>query len=137
MGLEVHSSLSRMGQVEGGAVAVVEALLRVIGPAGAVVMSAYPVSLPLPVSAEERRRGISWKIRRFAEDAPERSGMGAIADAFRDRKDVVLGTGLHRVCAWGKDAAEHARVGYQHLADIGGWALLIGVGIDRCSSMLT
>ena len=135
MSVEVHSSLSRMGHVEGGAATAVEALLNVVGPHGAVVMSAYPVSLPLPVSEQERRQGISWKIRRFSEDSRERSGMGAIADTFRDRSDVVLGTGLHRVCAWGKDAARHAKAGYQHLADTRGLALLIGVGIDRCSSM--
>ena len=61
--------------------------------------------------------------------------MGAIADEFRTRPDVVLGTGFHRVCAWGHDALLHSRRDYHHLLDIDGWALLLGVDINRCSSM--
>jgi aminoglycoside N3'-acetyltransferase len=38
------------------------------------------------------------------------------------------------MCAWGRDARLHAR-SYQHLLDVDGWALLIGVDIHRCSSM--
>jgi aminoglycoside N3'-acetyltransferase len=38
------------------------------------------------------------------------------------------------VCAWGKDAGLHA-LGYEHLLATGGWVLLIGVDIHRCSAM--
>jgi aminoglycoside N3'-acetyltransferase len=60
--------------------------------------------------------------------------MGAIADEFCRRPGTILGTGLHRVCAWGREAELHSR-GYAHLLAIDGWALLIGVDIHRCSSM--
>lgn len=132
--VEVHSSLRAIGCVEGGPETVVSALMGVVGTTGAVVMSAYPLSPPLPVNAQERRRGIAWKVRRYPEDSRPRTGMGAVADAFRDHPDTALGTGIHRVCAWGKDADLHAQ-GYRHLVDAGGCALLIGVGIDRCSSL--
>jgi aminoglycoside 3-N-acetyltransferase len=133
--VEVHSSLRSIGWVEGGAEAVIEALIAVVGPEGAVVMSCYPVSPPLPLTDEDRARGIAWKVRWLPADTRERTGIGVIADTFRWRRDVVCGTGPHRVCAWGRDAVLHAAQGYAHLVAIDGWALLIGVGIDRCSSM--
>jgi aminoglycoside 3-N-acetyltransferase len=133
--VEVHSSLRSMGWVEGGAEAVIEALIAVVGPEGAVVMSCYPVSPPLPLTDEDRARGIAWKVRWLSPDTKERTGMGMVADTFRWRPDVACGAGPYRVCAWGRGAATHAARGYAHLVAIGGWALLIGVGIDRCSSM--
>jgi aminoglycoside N3'-acetyltransferase len=131
--VEVHSSLSSFGHVQGGANTVIAALMRVVGQDGALVMSAYPVSLPIPLTAEEQARGIIWKVRKLAED-DEKTGMGAIADTFRQRPDVISGPCPSRVCAWGRDAQLHSQ-GYEHLLDLDGWALLIGVNIHRCSSM--
>jgi len=113
---------------------VVDALMNVVGPEGALVMSAYPLTPALPLTEEEKARGMAWKVRKLAEDSRERTGMGAIADEFRARPGVVCGTGLHRVCAWGRDALLHSQ-GYQRLLDSDGWALLLGVDINRCSSM--
>jgi aminoglycoside N3'-acetyltransferase len=132
--VEVHSSLSSFGWVEGGAVTVVDALMNVVGEEGALVMSAYPVSKPLPLTDAERARGILAKVRIYGEDYDGPTGMGAIADAFRARPGTVLGTGIHRVCAWGYDAERHSR-GYRYLLEIDGWALLLGMGIGCCSSM--
>jgi aminoglycoside 3-N-acetyltransferase len=133
--VEVHSSLRSMGWVAGGAETVIEALIAVVGPQGAIVMSCYPVSSPLPLTDEDRTRGMTWKVRCLSPDTTERTGMGVVADTFRWRPDVACGMGPYRVCAWGRDAAVHAARGYAHLVAIDGWALLIGVGIDRCSSM--
>jgi aminoglycoside 3-N-acetyltransferase len=132
--VEVHSSLRSLGPVDGGAETVIAALMDVVGPEGAIVMSAYPVSPAIPLTPEDRARGITWKVRILPEGSLEKTGMGAIADAFASRPDVLLGTGLHRVATWGRDAERH-RLGYRHLVAIGGWTLLVGVGIDRCSSM--
>lgn len=134
MMVEVHSSLSRFRYVEGGAEAVIGALINRVGPEGAIVMSAFPMSAPLPLDDEEKARGIVAKVRFLSPDSDERTGMGMIADTFKRRPDVLLGKGLHRVCAWGKDAALHA-LGYQHLLDHGGYALLLGVDIHRLTSM--
>jgi len=132
--VEVHSSLSSLGWVEGGAATVVDALMAVVGVTGALVMSAYPVSPALPLTEEEKARGIVWKVRIFKENYDGPTGLGAIADDLCKRPGTVLGTGLHRVCAWGQDAELHSK-GYRHLIDVDGWVLLMGVGIDRCSSL--
>jgi aminoglycoside 3-N-acetyltransferase len=123
-----------MGWVEGGADAVIEALMTVVGREGAIVMSCYAVSPPAPLTEAERARGIGWKVRILDPDTEERTGTGAVSDAFRWRTDVVCGPGTHRVCAWGHAAESHNQ-GYQHLLDVDGWVLLVGVNIHRCSSM--
>ena len=132
--VEVHASLSSVGQVNGGAAAVTEALMNVVTSSGALLMSNYPLSRPLQVSAEERNHGIAWKVRRLPEESSEPTGTGAISDNFRWREDVVCGTGIHRICAWGRGAKSHVD-GYECLVEINGLVLLIGVDIDRCSSM--
>lgn len=133
--VEVHSSLSSFGYVQGGASTVIDALMNVVGKNGALAMSNYPLSSPLPVTPEERAKGIAWKLRKLPEDSHERTVTGTISDNFRWRPDVVCGTGIHRVCAWGRDTELHAK-GYRYLVDvIDGWVLLIGVGYDRCSSL--
>ena len=132
--VEIHSSLSRFGWVEGGATTVIDALMAVISPAGTIIMSAYPVSPAIPLTDADRDLGITWKVRKLPFDSPERTGMGIIADTFRQRPDVVCGGDFHRTCAWGHDAEWHGS-GYHGLLAVDGWCLLLGVGIDRCSSM--
>jgi len=132
--VEVHSSLSSLGWVEGGAETVIAALIEVVGEGGTIVMSAYNVSPAIPVTEEERSRGIGWKVRILDLDSNEPTGMGAVADTFRKRPNVVCGTGLHRTCAWGRDARAHTE-GYENLVAADGWVLLVGVDIYRCSSL--
>jgi len=132
--VEVHSSLRSLGWVQGGPKTVIEALINAVGEKGAIVMSAYPVSPPLPLTETELARGLTYKVRLLAEDSEERTGMGLVADTFKRRRDVICGSELHRVCAWGHEAERHS-LGYQHLLDVDGWALLLGVGIFRCSSL--
>ena len=131
--VEVHSSLSSFGNVQGGAVTVVDALMSVVGKTGSLLMSNYPLAL-VPLTPEERAKGIGWKLRKIPENSDERTVTGAVSDEFRFRADVVCGSGIHRVCAWGRDAELHAK-GYRHLLEVDGLVLLLGVGIDRCSSM--
>jgi aminoglycoside N3'-acetyltransferase len=133
--VEVHSSLSRFGHVQGGAGTVVDALMAVVGREGTLVMSAFPVSKSLPVSDEERAMGIRAIVRLFGEEYTGPTGMGVIADEFRSRPDTVLGRGIHRVCAWGHEAPVYAARGYDYLRERDGYALLLGVDIHCCSSM--
>ena len=95
--VEVHSSLSSFGWVEGGATTVIEALMSVVGKEGALVMSAYPVSPPIPLTEEEEARGITWKVRLLDLNSDEKTGLGAVADAFRKRPDVIT---LKRKPCW-------------------------------------
>lgn len=132
--VEVHSSLNSLGWVQGGAVAVVNALMEVVGDEGALVMSAYPVSKALPLTQQEHARGILAKVRIYPLEYDGPTGMGAVADEFRHRPGVAIGRGIHRVCAWGKDS-ELLSEGYHQLLEKDGWVLLLGVGIGYCSSM--
>lgn len=132
--VEVHSSLSAFGRVEGGPAALVDALMAVVGDAGTLVMSAYPVSPAIPLTEEEQARGITWKVRVLPPNSTEKTGLGAVVAEFVSRPGTVLGTGLHRNCAWGHEADRHCQ-SYERLLEVDGWTLLIGVGIHRCSSM--
>lgn len=134
MAVEVHSSLSSFGWVNGGAESVISALINAVGPEGSLVMSAYPLTPPLVLTEADKSRGIVAKVRFLDPDSDERTGMGVIVDTFRRRPDVVTGPGFHRVCAWGRDVEQHSQ-GYQYLLDHGGYALLLGVDIHRLSSM--
>ena len=132
--VEVHSSLSSFGLVEGGPSTVVDALMKVVGKEGALVMSAYPVSKPLPLSEQEKAWGILAKVRTYGEEYHGPTGMGVIADEFCRRPGTVLGPNWHRSCAWGWQAAQLSQ-GYQVLLEMDGWVLLLGVDLTRCSSM--
>ena len=134
--IEVHSSLSSMGFVEGGAQTVIQALMEVAGKEGAIVMSAYLVTPLLPLTEEEKRKGITAKVRMLDENEECKTGMGVVVDTFRKLPDTYLGKGIHRVCAWGHNAKLHSQ-GYPYLLSIDGWVLLIGVDIHRCSCMHT
>jgi len=133
MMLEVHCSLRSFGQVAGGAKTVIEALQRIVGTDGAIVMPTFRLSPDLPLDDEDKRLGLTLKVRILAENE-EPSAMGAVAEAFRKMPDVMTGDGIFRVSAWGKDAQKHA-AGFAHLIDSGGYALLLGVDIYRMSSM--
>src|ERR1044071_3811587 len=102
--VEVHSSLSSMGFVEGGASTVINALIEVVGEGGAIVMSAYLVTPLIPLTDEEKLKGITAKVRMLDESANCQTGMGVIVDTFCRLPDTHLGKGIHRVCAWGQDA---------------------------------
>jgi aminoglycoside N3'-acetyltransferase len=134
--VEVHSSLSSIGIVEGGASTVIRALMDVVGEPGAIVMSAYLVTPPLSLTEAEKAQGITAKVRFLDENADCKTGMGRIADTFRRWPNTCLGKGIHRVCAWGHNAQLHSQ-GYNYLLSIDGWVLLMGVDIGRCSSMHT
>ena len=134
--VEVHSSLSSMGWVEGGAQTVIRALMDVVGEDGAIVMSAYLVSPLLPLTEEEKTKGITAKVRMLEENENCKTGMGIIVDTFCKLPNTYLGKGMHRVCAWGQNAKLHSQ-GYEYLLSIDGWVLLIGVDIHRCSCMHT
>jgi aminoglycoside N3'-acetyltransferase len=138
MSLAVHSSLRSLGQVDGGAATVVTALRHAVGPCGNLVMSAYPLSKPLPLDPWDHAHGVCAKVQLYDHSYRGPSGMGVIADFFRDQSDVVLGPEFHRVAAAGPNAPMLAAGDtYVPFLAADGWVLTIGVDITRVSCLHT
>jgi aminoglycoside 3-N-acetyltransferase len=149
----VHSSLSAMGWVAGGAQAVVMALMRTLTDAGTLVMPAYTGGNSEPsLWREPPVQEAWWQIIRDHMPAFDRRltpsrQMGAIAELFRTTPDVSRSN--HPACsfsAWGRYA--HAIIADHRLNsplgedsplarvyDLDGKVLLLGVGHDRNSSL--
>ncbi|HTP09150.1 MAG TPA: AAC(3) family N-acetyltransferase [Anaerolineae bacterium] len=134
--LGVHSSLSSFGHVVRGANAVLEALFETVGRTGTIVMSTYSLSRPFDLTMEDTSRGMTWKVKRLAfDDLNSPSGMGIIADTFRQRDDVTRWYHpFHSVSAWGKNADVFCQ-SFKPLVEAGGKILLLGVQMDRCSAL--
>lgn len=131
--IEVHSSLSSFGYVDGGAETVISVLKEVVGFNGSIFMPALRLSKELPLTEKEKSLGITTKIQILPEDC-EHSAMGIIADTFRKMPDTITNDGVFRISAWGKSARE-VKDGLQYLIHNGGKALMLGVDIYKLTAM--
>lgn len=151
--LLVHSSLSAIGYVAGGAPAVVDALMAVLTERGTLVMPTHTTQYTDPEYWENPPVPDDW-VETIRETRPAyrlevtpTRGMGAIAECFRSYPDVLRSEHpIYSFAAWGADADEivgdHgfdrglgensplARV-YDHDGDV----LLLGVDHDRNTSL--
>lgn len=59
MVLEVHSSLSSFGELEGGAETVINTLKEIVTEEGSIFMPALRLSRELPLTEEDKKLGIS------------------------------------------------------------------------------
>ncbi len=126
----VHSALSSLGRVEGGANAVIDALIEAVGPTGTIAMpTLYP-----PCITDDAVFDV--------KDSP--SDMGVITEVFRTRPGVVRSLHpTHPTAAYGARAGDlirdHAKAPtacgadtpFGRLAEWGGKVLLMGVDQDR------
>jgi len=131
----VHSSLSSMGFVEGGADTVIDALLGVLGKNGTLVMPTF-------CQKEKERRFDTWDIERSLSD------VGKITEIFRLRPGSIRSNhATHSVAAegrlacaiteghvhaWGRpgpwgDAAMGIGSSWQMLYELNAEIILIGV----------
>ncbi len=151
--LMVHSSLSAMGWVCGGAVAVILALQEVLGAAGTLVMPAHSTDLTEPSEWQNPSVPESWwqVIRAYMpayhpDLTPTRS-MGVIAETFRKQNGVLRSAHPHHsFCARGPQAS-HITDNHPlafgmgegsplaRIYDLDGFVLLQGVGHNRNKSM--
>ncbi len=103
--IEVHSSLSSFGYVDGGAETVISALKEAVGDNGSIFMPALRLSPELPLTEEDKKAGITSKIKILPKNRTH-SAMGIIADTFRMMPDTVSGDGIFAVSGWGRNANE-------------------------------
>ncbi len=153
MVLIVHSSLSAIGWVCGGAVAAIIALQEVLGETGTLVMPTHSTDLSDPSQWENPPVPESWwqTIREtmpaYDPDLTPTRSMGKIAETFR-KQDGVLRSAhpLHSFCARGPQAqgiindhslaygmGENSPLG--RIYDLQGSVLLLGVGHSSNTSI--
>lgn len=132
--LEVHSSLSSFGYLEGGPSVLIDTLKEIVTEEGSIFMPALRLSPELELTEEDRKMGLTVKIRLLEPDAP-RTAMGVIADIFRQMPDTYAGRDVISTAGWGKHGEEAVRSGLDYPVHHGGKALLFGVDIYKLTAM--
>lgn len=109
--LLVHSSLSKLGWVSGGAPAVVDALMEAVTESGTLVLPTHtyqysdPTSWSNPPVPESWVETIHESIPPFRSAVTPARAMGAIAECFRSYPGVVRSRHPElSFAAWGADA---------------------------------
>lgn len=139
--LMVHSSLSKIGYVEGGADEVVNALMKVVGVHGTLMMPSFP---GVGFSYDFLKSEPIFDVRHTA------SKMGSITEVFRKRKGVKRS--LHPtdpVCVFGHhaDYLTEQHFGqltpynkfspFYRLCELKGKILLLGVDLNSLTNLHT
>lgn len=150
--LLVHSSLSALGWVCGGAVAVVQALMRVLTDQGTLVMPTHsgdltdPCRWHVPPVPESWWQPIRDTMPAFHPAYTPSRGMGKIPEVFRTMPGVLRSNHpILSFAAWGRQAEfitanhrlEHSLGDGSPLArvyDLDGRVLLLGVGFGNNTS---
>ncbi|MFC4549014.1 MULTISPECIES: aminoglycoside N(3)-acetyltransferase [Halorussus] len=149
----VHSSLSELGWVAGGAPTVVDALMEAVTERGTLMMPTHSTQYSDPADWENPPIPDDWETSVRASMPPYRPtvtptrGMGAIPECFRTYPDVVRSRHpTYSFAAWGADADEvvgdhgvdHGlgeRSPLARVYDRGGFVLLLGADHDSNTSL--
>ncbi len=153
MTLLVHSSLSKIGWVAGGQVAVILALEEALTPEGTLVMPTHSADLTEPSHWRNPPIPQEWwepfrqNAAPFDRSLTPTHGMGAIAEAFRSQTGVLRSNHPSvSFAAWGKHAAVVTQdqplspifgesSPLARVYDLDGWVLLLGVGHGNNTSL--
>lgn len=150
--LLVHSSLKSIGWVSGGPVAVIQALLDVVGENGTLVTPAHtgnnsdPANWAHPPVPESWWQVIRDTSPAFDSRFTTTNGMGAIAELFRSWPGTLRSN--HPVVSFAANGTNAAVITDNHglenslgensplarVYELGGQVLLLGVGYDRNTS---
>lgn len=134
MTLEVHSSLSSFGKLEGGALTVIDTLKELVTEDGSIFMPALRLSKELELTENDKKLGITVKIKILEPDT-ERTAMGIVADTFRKMPDTYTGRDVISTSGWGKHGKEAITGGLDYAIHNDGKALLLGVDIYKLTAM--
>ncbi len=152
MTLTVHSSLSAIGWVVGGAPTVVQALLTTIGEDGTLAMPAATPHCTDPATWSEPQIPTPW-LDTVRDSLPifdprtTPTEMGVIPETFRTWPGTLRSSHpIESVCAHGPLAAEITRdhplafsegpgAPFDKLHDLKSWILLLGTGFNRCTAL--
>lgn len=149
----VHSAMSRLGWVVGGAVAVVQALMAVVGDDGTLMMPTHTANNTDPAHWSNPPVPESWwgiireHMPAFDPAVTPSYFMGAIPETFRSFPGVLRSNHpIASFAAWGKHAAaltadhpllplfgEDSPIG--RLYPLDGWILLLGVTHENNTSL--
>jgi len=113
----VHSSLSSIGRVDGGADAVVDAFLEVIGPGGTLLVPAF---------------GALGIITEVVRNRP-----GAVQSCHPKASVAGIGRDAEAICKdhWKESTAHGEGTPYLRIAEMGGYVCLLGVDQDRNTTL--
>lgn len=148
----VHSSLSAIGWVAGGPVAVIQALLDVLTPAGTLVMPAHssdntdPAGWAHPPVPQEWHQIIRDHTPAYDPAITPTRGMGVIAETFRSWPGAIRSN--HPTSSFSALGPQAKAIIREHaldnslgelsplavMYDLGAKVLLLGVGYDRNTS---
>ena len=149
----VHTSLSSLGFVCGGAQIVIESLLETVGIDGTIIMPTQSWKNLDPSTGVHWEEPKEWYdiIREnwpaYDKDITPTNTMGSVAEMFRKWKGTLRSDHPARsVAAWGKYASyitENHDLSnifgegspLSKLYDLDGYVLLIGVGYDKNTSL--
>ena len=115
----LHSSLSSIGYVEGGADVVIDAFLAVVGPSGALVVPMFG------------KLGVVTETVRARQEA--------VCSIHPRASVAAIGGRAEEICRghWKAETAHGKDTPYSRIADLGGYVCLLGVDQDRNTSLHT
>jgi len=150
--LLVHSSLSSLGWVCGGAQSVILALMNVVGNDGTLIMPAHsgdwsdPAEWGNPPVPKEWNQIIYENMPAFEPEKTPTRGMGCIAELFRTFPDTIRSN--HPQVSFSANGKYAKKIIENHVLspqlgmnsplgkmyNLRGKVLLLGVGYDSCTS---